>query len=318
MSRSASAAVVLLFSSLVFSQNSKSAASPQTPRQALLEVITAKDSTALRRHLPEATKNYWSAHLSQLPYVLAMGMTEAMASTGNDGAFVALPRSNPALEKFTAGPVLVRKRDASAQVAEELRIDNEDLTGDQDTLDLSLHQNGPEGEVLLPIPAPGITVKMDLEQGIWRFQEIAFTVRMPLGDPAFVKQTMRQDAETTELWVAGALQNVAVAEADYLKRNDGKSFSCSLAELAPPADKSDDVKSLSSSLRFIADKGYRIQLSDCTTTAFHASAVPQQSGQPVFCADQSGIIKKSNKSDADCFAAGEPVREDNADHSSPQ
>ena len=37
-------------------QNRDAAVAPQTPRQALNEVLTAKDGSALERHLPEITK----------------------------------------------------------------------------------------------------------------------------------------------------------------------------------------------------------------------------------------------------------------------
>lgn len=315
-------AVVILFSSVSFTQATKSTAPPQTPRQALLEVITAKDpAAAIERHLPELTKKYWAAHLKDLPSIMGATIGSAMAGSvlTDDGVGFDMPKAASGFETFTAGPILLRDRDARSGTVAELRIDADDFAGDEDTMDLSLHVTGADGEpIALPIQPPTMRLKMKLELGVWRFEEVAFTSKLPLNDLAFVKQTARQQAEMNQLMVTNTVDDVVAAEAKYLHGNHGRGFTCSLAQLAPADKQSDDAKMWDATLQFAQQKGYQLQLTDCTSTNFHAAAVPQQSGQPVFCSDQSGAMKKSNKSVTDCFAAGEPVREDNAGQSSPQ
>src|SRR5438270_11833093 len=111
---------------------------PQTPRQVILEVVTAKDTKGIERHLPEATRKFWAARLSTLPSVLASGILMTMAAvqasdSEGTGVSVEYPKPNPNLEVFQAGPVLVRERDPQTRSVAELRIDNDDLSGDEDT-----------------------------------------------------------------------------------------------------------------------------------------------------------------------------------------
>src|SRR5947207_2358802 len=158
---------------------------PQTPRQVILEVMTAKDTKAIARHLPEATRAFWSARLSTLPSVLASGilMTMAVSQEGSgEGISVSEPKPDPNLEVFQAGSVLARERDPQTRSVAELRIDNDDLSGDEDTMELSLHQTSPQGEDILPIQFPSIRVNMKLENGTWRFEEIDFVQRLRFGD----------------------------------------------------------------------------------------------------------------------------------------
>jgi hypothetical protein len=158
---------------------------------------------------------------------------------------------------------------------------------------------------------------MKLELGVWRFEEVDFTSRLPLADLAFVKQSARQQAGMNQLMITNTVNDVVAAETKYLQRNSGRGFTCSLAQLGPSDKQSDEAKMWDGTLLFAQKKGYKLQLTDCTASGFHVDALPQQSGQPFFCADQSGVVKKSNKGAADCFASGEPVREDNADQPSP-
>ena len=310
------AAFIIALSSLGSAQTAKTSVSPQTPRQAIIEVITSRDSGALERHLPEATKKYWASHLNQFPMMFAQGALVAMAGAGANGVMVKNPEPNPNFQTFSAGPVLVRDRDPQSGTITELRIDNEDYNNDEDSIDLSFHTSGQD--IALPFEMPNVRVNMKREAGIWRFEEVDFTTKLALGDLAFVKQTLSEQAGQAQLMAIDAVQSVAASESEYLQRAGGKNYSCSLSQLAPKEDKSDTAQSLNASVNLIEAKGYKIQLSDCTASSFHASAVPQQSGQPFFCADQSGAIRKSNKGIADCFAAGEPVHDDNAVQLSPQ
>ena len=316
MARSTFAAL-LLFSSLSFSQNSKPTDPPQTPRQALLEVIIAKNySIALQRHLPEATKKYWSGHSKDITWALGPAVLE----TGSRDIGVAMGTSqpNPNFETFAAGPILARVTDPRTEAVDEVRIDNEDFSNDEDTMQLSFNVNEQYAEHAVPGHPPSLRISMKLEGGVWRFEEIDVTSKLPLGDPTYVMESVRADAEAAQFFAVLALHDVVEAETEYLQRNGGKAFTCSETELIPANDRSGPATS-TDPFDYLKERSYKIQLSDCNATGYHAAAVPQQSGQPFFCADQSGAIKKSSsKSAADCFVSGQAVREDNADQSSPQ
>jgi len=284
---------------------------PQTPRQVILEVVTAKDTKVIERHLPEATRKFWAARLSTLPSVLASGILTTMAAvqasdSEGTGVSVEYPKPNPNLEVFQAGPVLVRERDPQTRSVAELRIDNDDLSGDEDTMELSLHQTSPQGEEVLPIQFPSIRVNMKLEKGTWRFEELDFVQRLRFGDPQFARDTARRQAEESEAMAIAAISTVEVAEKKYLRRSPDKQFSCQLTQLDPTSERAEGM-SVSSSLRIAEARGYKLQLSNCDAAGFRVAAIPQQNGGRTMCADQTAVIKASTKGVADCFANGERV-----------
>src|ERR1051326_5584510 len=285
-----SVAVVTIFSSLSFAQATRPSVPPQTPRQALLEVIKAKDpAAAIERHLPELTKKYWAAHLKDVPSIMGAAIGSAMAGSvlADDGVGFDMATSSSGFETFTAGSVLLRDRDARSGTVAELRIDSDDFAGNEDTMDLSLHVTGTDGEpVPLPIQPPTVRLTMKLELGVWRFEEVDFTSRLPLADLAFVKQSARQQAGMNQLMITNTVNDVVAAETKYLQRNSGRGFTCSLAQLGPSDKQSDEAKMWDGTLLFAQKKGYKLQLTDCTASGFHVDALPQQSGQPFFCADQ--------------------------------
>jgi len=284
---------------------------PQTPRQVILEVMTAKDTKAIARHLPEATRAFWSARLSTLPSVLASGILMTMAAgqasdSEGTGVSVEYPKPNPNLEVFQAGPVLVRERDARTSTVSELRIDDDELIGDEDTMELSLHQTSFQGEEIPPIQFPSIRINMKLEKGTWRFEEIDFVQRLRLGDPQFARDTARRQAEESEAMAIAAISTIENAEKKYLKRSPDKQFSCQLTQLDPTSERAEGM-SVSSSLRIAEARGYKLQLSNCDAAGFRVAAIPQQNGGRTMCADQTAVIKASTKGVADCFANGEPI-----------
>jgi hypothetical protein len=288
---------------------------PQTPRQAILEVITAKDNTTIERHLPEATRKFWASRLSSLPSMLSQGMAMTLAASrsadfegeGFTGISVTTPKPDPNLETFQAGPVLLRYQDPRTQTVQELRVDQDDLNSDEATMELSLHQTSAEGEDLAALQFPSIRLHMKLEAGIWRFEEVAFVQRLRLGDPQFAKATARQESQQSEYVALAAITTLVTAEKNYLRQSPNKEFTCSVAQLASSAQKSETTSMIDATLRMAEAKGYKIQLSNCDGSGFRIAAVPQQRGKRVLCGDESETIKGSAKGVADCFANGQQL-----------
>jgi len=288
---------------------------PQTPRQAILEVITAKDNTAIERHLPEATRKFWASRLSSLPSILAHGILMTLTASGNPdsedgtGVSVIYPKPNPNLETFQAGPVLVRDRDPRTQVVQELRVDEDDFNGDEATMELSMRQISPQGEDIVPLQFPSIRLHMKLEAGTWRFEEVDFVQRLRLGDPQYAKATARQQSEQSESIAIAAVTELVTAEKDYLRHSPSKEFTCSLEQLTTSAEKAERKSIIDATLRIAEAKGYKLQLSRCDASGFRVAAVPQQRGERVICGDQSEAIKGSAKGVVDCFANGQLLYE---------
>jgi len=303
--------VLLLLCSPAFPQSAKQPPHPETARQAILEVIT--DSSALQRHLPEATKSYWTSHSKDIPTILIEGLGLGMMAGGSGGnseaIFVANRKPDSNYESFNAGPILMKAHDPKSGTTAELVVDSDDLSGDEDTMELSFHIDGPAGAPVMPFQLPSMRLHMKLEGAVWRFEEVDLTEKVELGSPAFVKQIERQNAQMTELWATDAVREVVTSEADFLKKSSGKQYTCSLKELAPENASSEAARMLNAELRFAQSKDYEVRLGDCDATGFHVLAIPKQQGQAVYCSDQSGAIKSSTAA-ADCFSSGQPVRLD--------
>src|SRR6266850_7601796 len=73
---------------------------PQTPRQALVEVLQSKDSSVIERHLPEITKK----KLREVGNDRALGLGMIMPP----GGLAALFASGQRMEVFEAGTTLAR------------------------------------------------------------------------------------------------------------------------------------------------------------------------------------------------------------------
>ena len=103
---------------------SSPAVTPQTPRQALLEILRSPDKATLEKHLPDAAKGL----VEKSPWGQQM-FVGISAASGTSGA------SHEGLEYFESGPVLMRYEDPKTQQRMEITLENDDFSGDQDALD---------------------------------------------------------------------------------------------------------------------------------------------------------------------------------------
>src|SRR4051794_13286349 len=101
---------------------------PQTPRQALLEVLQSKDSSAIEKHLPEITKK----KLRQSGGELQVGLGGMMPPGGFAGMFARGQR----MEVFEAGTTLARIEDDRSKDKIEITVENEDFRSDEDDFEL--------------------------------------------------------------------------------------------------------------------------------------------------------------------------------------
>src|SRR5579864_2302622 len=91
---------------------------PETARQALIEMIT-KGGDSLRKHL-------------------TLEVQDLLKSSNKNPAMFDSFKPEPGMETFEAGDVLLAYGDPKG-VRYEVRIENDDLAGDEDTLLLSVH-----------------------------------------------------------------------------------------------------------------------------------------------------------------------------------
>ncbi|HLK31476.1 MAG TPA: hypothetical protein VKT29_00220 [Terriglobales bacterium] len=286
--------LLLLFAAPL--SRAQQASPPQTPRQALIEMLFSKTPGTFQKHLPVATQQA----LGNLP---AMGIGSFQADSDT--------------QTFQAGSILLVCRDRRTGQRVQVDIDRDDLMGDRDEMDLSFHtlKDGQEQPVSQFFPK--LTLTMALQKGIWRLREVAMTLRLPLDDPELLKAVKEKLQVTSSLLpeqqVTSSIRALLFAEFRYQGAHPEQGFTCSLAQLATlrfsPAPTSPPM--LDAALASGNKAGYKFTLSGCGSppaATFQIAAVPLTPGQPAYCADQTQTIKSvANGSAASCFLNGQPV-----------
>lgn len=296
---------------------------PQTARQALLEMFFSKTPGTLVKHLPSVTraaleKSGALANLQQ--YSLLAGQLQTQGTN---------------LQTFETGSVLLSGEDPKTGQKVEITVENDALRGDQDDIELSF-QTYKNGEPQRTPFMPRMTFSMKQEAHVWKLNEISVTIRLPLADPDLLKaftenMKARESANTSftphtqtttssagsDAQVLAAMRTILTAEIAYATSYPRVGFTCTLSDLdgfgggEPNEHQAMLINSgLASGKRF----GFVFSLSGCggtPATSFHLSAAPNANtfGRKTFCADQSGTIRSSDDGNpAACFTGGTPVQ----------
>ncbi len=298
---------------------------PQTARQALIEMFSLKTSGTFVKHLPAAT-------LSALETSGAMQTLQQYSTLTSQ-----LHTSGGQIETFATGPILLATSDPKTGQKLEVLVENDSQRGDGDDIELSFRTYKDKQVQRTPF-MPRITFVMKKESGIWKLNEILASVRLPLADPDFLKSItdniksrtaaaaattpMRIQTQTstttfgTEASVTAAMRTILTAETTYRNSYPGVGYTCTLSDLdgfGGGAPNEHQAMLIASGLASGKKLGYLFTLSGCAgtpATGFHLVAVPGGNGfgRHVYCADQSGAIRHSADGNPDaCLASGVPV-----------
>jgi hypothetical protein len=320
--------LVILFATSLWCQQAATNATPQTARQALIEMLFNKTPGTFLKHLPTATRaalEKTGALKNLEPYSLIASQFQAQGKS---------------FETFDAGSVLVSTEDPKTGQKVEVTVENDALRGDEDDIELSF-QTYKSGQAQRTPFMPRTTFGMKMEAGIWKLNEIAITIRLPLADPDFLKSitdAMKGQAAAltasssgqisprndTSVQVAGddsavigAMRSILTAEVTYAVTYPTAGFACTLSYLDGfgGAERNEHQAMLiHSGLATGKRYGYVFSISDCggaPANAFHLTAVPNANsyGRKAFCADQSNVIRYSTDGNAaSCLASGTAVQ----------
>ena len=277
---------------------------PQTPRQALIEIITAKDTATFEKHLPDALK----ARLKQLA-------PELLSSNGvsvNGGWLQGFQAAGMKPEIEPAGPVLLRLEDPRTHQKTEVTFDD-DLAGDEDDIALGFHVYK-EGEEEAHWFDPKITLRMQQEQSIWKIMEIGFSARLPIGNPDFldamVKSFQKEHQQMGEMFDRVAVEQINRSEAQYL--NKYGTYACSLDVLGKALQvrmqNNQGYDPVKSELEQAQSYGYALKLSACSGAGYTLTAAPTSGSGKAFCSDEGGKLRYSDDGKAEsCVSNGVPL-----------
>lgn len=298
-------------------------ASPQTARQALIEMLFSKTPGTFAKHLPAAT----TAALEKAGALANMQQFSMLASQ--------MQAQGKNLQTFETGPVLFSSEDAKTGQKTEVSVVHDGLHGDVDDLVVAF-QVYKDGQPQLTVYRPQLTLSMKQEESVWKLNEISFTVHLPLADPEFLKAltekmtpqvtsktsfTPRTEQATpapgSDAMVLGAMRSILTAEVTYAANYPNIGVTCTLSDLdgfGGGQPNEHQAMLISSSLASGKRYGYVFTLSGCNgspATAFHLTAAPSGNtfGRKTFCSDQSAVIKASdNGNAAACLASGTPIQ----------
>src|SRR5215813_1043579 len=147
---------------------------PQTAREALLDMFFGKPGS-LEKHLPNATRTALrevsggdDSTLQQLSMITALMKTQGHVET------------------FEAGPTLLAFDDEKKHTRFEVLVKEDNLRGDEDEIVLAFAAYNDGKSQNLQV-SPLLSLLMKSASGVWRLNELSFTVRVPLADPDFLK-----------------------------------------------------------------------------------------------------------------------------------
>jgi len=225
------------------------------------------------------------------------------------------------LRTFDSGSTLLLAEEPRTREKIEILVEQDNLVGEENQIDLSFHKYRSGLEERLPI-IPRLTFMMKSEKGIWKLNEVSFTARMPLGDPDFVrglvKDLKKKQQSSNEAMASWSIRSIVSAENAYHSKHSERGYTCSLTELAQAASEAGSEND-----RFMVDaelaagrkNGYVFALTGCDGLHFKVAAEPATAaaGQRAYCADQSGEVKFASDGKATtCLSRGQSMNDANS------
>jgi len=283
----------LLLSSSVIAQTPEA---PQTARQALIEMFFGTAPNHLEKHLSDSTRNTFKR----------MSGGGGMSMLDEFSMFANMTKAGGVkFETFDTGPTLLQAEEADQNQKTEITVEADNLSGDEDEIELTLHITKEGNDQPLPF-IPRFTFIMKTEADVWRLNEIRAEVRVPLADPDFLKNIERQNGKQNEQGAEAAMRIIVAEETSY--HSSHGSYACNLAGLVGKAQ--GGLNGPYADLATGKHGGYVYVISGCDNTEYKVVAEPEMndSGQRAFCADESGSLRSASDGKATtCLSSGEVV-----------
>jgi hypothetical protein len=304
-------------------QQQPQAARPQTPRQALIEIATG-GAEAISKHLTVEVQE-----------LLAKSKSGSELLAG-----VNFMKPEKGLQTFDSGPVLFTYTEPAKHNKYEVRVENDDMAGDQDDFQLSIHElrDGQEQETDFGLMSARFTVSLKQQKGIWRLNNINLGLDLNVGSAEFFKKSFLRNEEKRATGVGlvasagGASAKdtppvvnmppeqvvlmLAFAESTYASQHPQTGFTCSLTALA----ESGQIMGVDRQVATGMYSGYRFNLSGCEgkpAGSFQLTAEPMSAtaGAKAFCTDATHNMRFSEDGrGASCLSFGKLQNEADAEN----
>jgi hypothetical protein len=296
---------------------------PQTARQALIEIISG-DQKALQKHLTLEVQQELSKPGGKTAAAELASLSGIARQAGSD------------VKSFDTGDLLLAISDPKKSEKVEVVVESDDLAGDLDTLQLSLHvyRDGNEEDDEIMAFSPRLSVEMKKQENVWRLNNLTVSVNVAVGSPKLFQKLAPQKATGVGV-VAGSagdhsdfraeetcctdpqmmLQLLAAAELNYAREHPQTGFTCSASELADPNHSAGQLLNQPFFKGFAGGtaNGFRFAIAGCQGKPAGSYQITAEPASPnatpkAFCMDATQIIRTADDGrGATCLAAGRPV-----------
>jgi hypothetical protein len=221
------------------------------------------------------------------------------------------------MQIFPSGSTLLLVNEPAQHKKYEIHVDNDDLSGDEDTLQLSIHsfEDGQEKPDELGYLSSRVTIAMKKQQNVWRLNNLGFGMEFPVCDAEFLRKmffighdgnaahtTLPGPAAQTDLVIksgkpmafnpADIVTFLEFAERSYATQHPDIGFSCSLSDIIQAGK----ITGLDPQLASGTYMGYKWSVSGCEgkpAGSFQIIAEPitQGSGAKAACVDATGNLR---------------------------
>jgi hypothetical protein len=280
---------------------------PQTARQALLEILLDKTPDAWEKHLPDVARNLFSRGGDSPQMPILRELTSFKAGISANGG---------ELETFDSGPVLLAVEDKASQHKLEIVVERDDLAGDDNEIELSVHPYSEGQPAALPV-VPRIILSMKQEKDVWKLNEITVAVHVPLSDPDYLKGLQKTQNSSFESAAAAGLRTLNTAQVSYSASFPKRGFTCTLSMLGGSETQEqpspEHAMLIDDALASGKRSGYVFSITGCDVppaSKYQMTAVPADpsSGIRAFCSDESAVIRYSTDGQAtNCLSEGVPL-----------
>ena len=281
--------------------SAQSSPPPQSARQALIEMFMSKNGDDFAKHLPDLARQSL-IHKGETPDT---SVVLRIATLGRG-----LATQGEHIETFDVGPNILVNEQPDRHERFEVAVEHDSLMGDQDEIELSIHNYKDGQEQMIPV-VPRLIFTMKQEKDIWKLIDLTVAAHVPLTDPDYLKGLRKQQNEANENAAQMRVNMIVSSQAQNSAAHPEVGYTCSLLNMA--ADNPAGTPSNEPGQGSEESNGYRFTLSGCAGTPskkyrLTAAPIDQDAEQKTFCADESGQVKfVTGGKPSSCFSSGQLV-----------
>jgi hypothetical protein len=304
--------LAVLASVALCAQPQAQAPPPQTPRQALIEMISGGQEGAMKHLTVEMQKSLQG---------------DGKNNAASLAAFDQIRSASSDFQVFETGQVLLSANDPKSNEKFEVHVDSDDLSGDTDNMDISFHQfrDGVEQDIPYTVMLSRFTIGMKRQANIWRLNEISVNIKVPVGDPKLLEKFGNgvpgmvgaklggsadgKPDKPREMAPREAVQMLGMSESMFARSHPEIGFTCTLGDLAKPNLLNLDPRIFSGE----PYHGYKFSLSGCQdkpSGSFRLVAEPvaPAAAAKAYCTDATNNVRSSADGlGSSCIASGKLV-----------